>query len=122
MPAIPATNDDGKIVKRYGWPADQVTGSVAADALREWRKAAIVDRDQFLAFQKAAGASGDRDGARFFKECANRELRRQRACTLMLPWIGTPDPNQRVDRPVLWPLELVEELDEISGRLILRAG
>lgn len=106
----------------YSWPASYITADGAAPSLREWRKTAIKDRDEFLAFQKMAEAAGDRDGARFFKECANREKRRQRACTLMIPWLGSPDAKQVAERPCLWPQELKPELDEISGRLILEHG
>lgn len=121
MPRYQTVDNDGKKVIRYRWPAQYELGSdadVVYESLKAWRKQAIKDREEFLGYQKSCGQQ-DQDGARFFKECANREMRRQRACTVMLPFFGEPDAEQEVVRPLLWPTDLESELDEISGRIIL---
>ncbi len=85
--------------------------------LREWRKTAILDREIFLNYQKECGTSKDFEGAKFFKECAAREMKRQRACTLFIPLFGEPDAKQVMPDPSNWPIELIEQLDEIAQRL-----
>lgn len=123
MPRISSVNDDGKPIDRYLWSARYVTAcSGINEAIRNWRKEAIKDREEFLSFQNACGKAGDRDGAKFFKDCSQRELKRQRACTYMLPWFGDPDTNQKAECPTLWPLDLEEQLDEISNRIVLLFG
>ncbi len=120
MPSIVSTDDDGKICPRYGWPAQYVTPTrEISDALRGWRKEAIRGREEFMFLQKNVQ---DREAAKFLKECANREMKRQRACTLMIPWFGEPDRNQTPERPIMWPLELVHELDEIANRIVMDFG
>jgi hypothetical protein len=122
MPVSSRLNADWVPVRCYEWPAQQVIGEGVADALREWRKAAIKDRDEWRAAQKTFAGQGDRDFVRFCKDEANRYLRYQRACTLMIPWLGEPDVKQEAIVPYLWPIELTEELDDISRRIILRFG
>ena len=120
MPRIANVNDVGEICGRYGWPAKYVTPTPdISDALRGWRKEAIRDREEFLFLQKAVQ---DRDTAKFLKDCANREMKRQRACTFMIPYFGEPDKNQQAERPIMWPLELASELDEISNRIMMDFG
>jgi hypothetical protein len=121
MPIVSRLNANWAFVRCYEWPAQQVLGPGIADALRDWRKAATKDRDEWLAAQKFAGRS-DRDFARFCKDEANRYLRYQRACTLMIPWFGEPDAKQEWIVPYLWPIELAEELDDVSRRIIVRYG
>lgn len=117
MPVIDSTDMYGKPVKRYGWPAHGLTPRERDhDNLRQWRKEAIKDRDFFLEAQKSCGKE-DREYAKFFKEAANRNLRLQRACTLMLPWFGEGDNGQIHVEPSLWPIELADELDEIARRI-----
>ena len=117
------SDDDGsERVNRYSWPAEYVTPvDGVADALRQWRKAAIKSQEEFSAAQKQCGRD-DPDGARFFKTEARYHLKLQRACTYMLPWFGEADRAQATDRPCLWPVELVSELDEISRRIVMRFG
>lgn len=104
---------------RYEWPARYVAPSPdITQSLREWRKQAVIDREAFLGYQRTA----DREWAKFFKQCAARCLKTQRACTFMLPWFGEPDANQSPSRPSLWPLDLADELDEVSHRIIMRHG
>lgn len=123
MPIFDAKNDAGETVKRYDWPAKYMTPTDDMDeALRTWRKEAIQDRELFLDTQKLLAATGDREGAKMMKEFANFHLKLQRACTLILPWLAGPDANQEVVRPLLWPVDLAPELDEISFRLLLRFG
>lgn len=120
MPKYLTYNDDWEPVMRYRWPAVFVTPTNnITPAIRDWRKAAIKEREEFAALQKTAAT---REDARFFKEQANRAMRIQRACTLMIPWFGEPDNNQRPERPKMWPLELSDELDEISNSIILQFG
>lgn len=122
MPVSSRLNANWEPVRCYDWPAQQVLGDGVADALRDWRKAATKDRDEWLAAQKTAAAQSDRDYARFCKDEASRYLRYQRACTLMIPWLGEPDARQEPVVPYLWPIELAEELDDISRRIILLFG
>lgn len=117
MPRIKALNSDGEPVERYSWPAEYVTpGEHISEALRQWRRQAISQRDEFCAFQKSCGRD-DACYARFFKENANRLLRQQRAITLMIPWFGEPDKGQSVQPPSLWPIDLEMEMDEIARRI-----
>jgi hypothetical protein len=121
MPRISSFNDDHETVDRYSWPAQYVTPTACiGEALRSWRKTAIKDREEFLGFQQACGKSGDRDGAKFFKECAAHEMKLQRACTCMLPWfVVDADKNQLPQSPKMWPIDLADELDEIARRILL---
>ena len=121
MPRYQTVDSDGDNVVRYRWPAQYELGpdaDVVYESLKAWRKQAIKDREEFLGYQKTCGQQ-DQDGARFFKECANREMRRQRACTYMLPYFGEPDAKQEIVRPILWPVDLEAELDEIAYRIIV---
>ncbi len=117
MPRYQTTNKDGEAVERYNWPAQYVSCfDEAEDLLRSWRSQAAKDQQEFLGYQKFCGRE-DPQMARFFKEAAGRELKRQRACTLILPFFGRPDRNQEVIGSDLWPVDLAHELDEISYRL-----
>ena len=118
MPRFKTINDDGDKVERYRWPAGYVTPTPdIAPALREWRREAIKDQEEFLAFQKANAS--DRT---FFKDCARRALRLQRAITLALPYFGDPDSGQVQVRTGLWPLELADECDDVGRRILLAFG
>jgi hypothetical protein len=119
MPIKIALNNNGDLVSRYQWHAKFMTPKPwMNDALREWRKQAIKDRDEFLSYQKSN--SKDREAAKFFKENASYQMKLQRACGYMLPWIGVLDANQSPVIPDLWPVDLADALDEITRRLILR--
>ena len=107
MPIVQMQNDEDRAVDRYDWPAKYVTPrDGVSDALRQWRKDAIKGQSD---------AAGYKEGSRHF-------LKLQRACTLMIPWFGDPDKNQKPERPIVWPVDLAPELDEISGRLVLGFG
>lgn len=120
MPLYTTWNDEKEEVQRYDWPAKYMTPvDEMNDALRGWRKEAIKDRDVFVAYQKQF-AQEDREAAKFFKDCANEQLKIQRAATLMLPALAVPDANQVPVHSVMWPIELSSALDDISRRLLLR--
>jgi len=117
------TDVGGDRVKRYDWPAKSMTPVDGMDAvLRGWRKEAIREREEFLNLQKDLGRTGDRTTAKIMKECASYQLQVQRACTLMLPWVGVPDTNQDVLPSSLWPIDLMDALDHVSWRLLLCFG
>jgi hypothetical protein len=113
---------NGEPVDRYRWPARMLVAEGAHAALRDWRKQAIADREEMLSAQALAGRSGDREGARYFKEAAAHLLKMQRAMTLMLPWFGEPDTKQEAVSPELWPIEMASELDVVSARLLIEFG
>lgn len=129
MPVYITSDADGKRIERYGvifsdgicgWPLMYTTPTEDIyRALKTYRKEAQKDQEEFIGYQKLCGKN-DIDLAKFFKECARHHLRIQRACTLMIPWFGEPDENQKIERPLLWPIELASELDEISNRIILQ--
>jgi len=124
MPIIPnrRENKDGEKVDVYEWPARYVTPMAGiAPTLRLWRKNFIKDQEEFLAHQKSCGRE-DRDGAKFFRECARESLKKQRACTLMIPAFGEPDKDKDCEGHEFWPVELAPELDEISRQIILEFG
>lgn len=77
--------------------------------LKEYRKEAVKDQEQFLVWHKEY-----KD--KFFKEEARYHLRLQRACTLMLIYFGEGDYRPSTE----WPKELASELDEITDRIELR--
>ena len=92
------------------WPCQQITASeTVCGRLRDWRKEAIKDQEEFLANQKAFPIEG-----RWFKEEARHSLKIQRACTLALSWF---EGNDAV--PHKWPIDLASEVQFIAGRLIM---
>lgn len=104
----------------YRWPAEYVTPTAAmGPLLRQRRKEAILAQEMFRGFQKSAGAAGDREGEKFFKECLRENLRLQHAITLTIPWVAEPDKGQKETRPRLWPVEMQAELDRVAGWLVL---
>lgn len=122
MPRVKTLNADGNPVERYEWPAQYVTPMDGmGEALRGWRRTAINDREEYLEYGKSCRAER-REYAKFFSQCAAHHLRLQRACTLMLPWLGELDKNQKEERPFLWALDLDAELDEIASQVILQFG
>ena len=79
------------------WPCQQITASeTVCGRLRDWRKEAIKDQEEFLANQKAFPIEG-----RWFKEEARHSLKIQRACTLALSWFEGNDAA-----PHKWPIDL----------------
>ena len=92
------------------WPCQQITASeTVCGRLRDWRKEAIKDQEEFLANQKAFLIEG-----RWFKEEARHSLKIQRACTLALSWFEGNDAA-----PHKWPVDLASEVQFIAGRLIM---
>lgn len=90
------------------------SGPEIADRVGAVRKARAADRDDFLALQKACGARGDRDGARFFKEAAGDALKEYRAACLVLPLLEANPPGDCPCRPEWeWPVELAPWVDRI---------
>src|SRR5262245_1222728 len=128
MPVIDGVNDEWEPVKRYQWPAQYTTPTEEMDdALRGWRKEAIKEQEEFTKLLSQVRASDfiwlrRRQTMAFLRERINHWRKMQRACTYMLPWMGTPDKRQEPIAPRLWPVDLAPELDEISNRLILRLG
>lgn len=122
MPVVQTCGEDGKPVLRYVWPARYLTPTEEMNAdLRGWRAEAVAHQEEMLAAQRRCGRD-DREYARFFRDEAARAVRFQRAVKLMLPWLGNPDTGQTPERPILWPVELAEELDTIAGRLVIAHG
>lgn len=123
MPMYQTINDEGEDVERYRWPAQYITPTRQLnEILRSLRKQAVKDREEFIGYQKACGEAKDREGARFFKECANIEMRMQRACSLMIPYFGEPDSGHSdldLKPTTLWPGDLAHELDAVSRALYL---
>lgn len=77
--------------------------------VREYRRQSVKDQELFISWHKEYKG-------KFFKEEARYHLRLQRACTLILGYLGEGE-----YRPcVRWPLELAPELDEITYRIELR--
>ena len=92
------------------WPCQQITASeTVCGRLRDWRKEAIKDQEEFLANQKAFLIEG-----RWFKEEARHSLKIQRACTLALSWFEGNDAASHK-----WPIDLASEVQFIAGRLIM---
>jgi len=79
-------NFEMKFIKGSGmidWPCQQITASeTVCGRLRDWRKEAIKDQEEFLANQKAFPIEG-----RWCKEAARHSLKIQRACSLALGWL-----------------------------------
>ena len=122
MPVFLTQNHDGQVVKRYQWPAEYVTPhDEIYGFLIDLRRAATRDREMFLSYQKAHVAT-DRELARFFKGAANDALGLVRAVTLALPWLGRPDAGQITMRPLMWPVDLAPQLDEIARNIRLKFG
>lgn len=122
MPRFKTGNDDAEPVERYRWHAQYVTPvNDIGQVLRDWRRRVVRDREEFLGFQKAYGRN-DPEYARFFKGRANRCMRLIRAITLAIPWFDIPDSKQEAERPLLWPLDLEAELDEVARYLCLTYG
>ncbi len=107
-------------VERYDWPLKYITVEPGMDEfLRTLRKWYIKKRDEWSAIQKEVWKT-DKEYARFAKEQTQYYMKLQRACTLMLPILGAPDKGQESIRSKLWPLDLRPELDEISGKVLLK--
>lgn len=119
MPRRWTTNANGGACERYEWPCRFIAGDDAVDTeIRELRRKHVGDQAIFATLRKAS----DGAEARTLKDAEKTALRFQRACTLMLPWLGQPDKAQTAIRPSLWPIELSRELDSISSHLLLRFG
>lgn len=117
MPVIKAWNDEGELCDRYLWGAQYIRPTERlADLIRMWRRDAGRDREDMERLQKEY-----RDTAKFFKAEARHYLRLERACTLAMPWFGVPDKKQVAIRPLLWPIDLASEMDEIAGRIYMAA-
>ena len=124
MPIIWTQNDDKEDVQKYLWHGRYMTpvNPDMNDFLRDWRKQAIKEREWWMALQKEFGQAREKENAKFCKEWANYWLRMQNAITFILPWLGEPDANQNIERPINWPAGLVAELDEVTNTLLLRFG
>ena len=96
--------------KVIDWPCQQIAASEkVCERLRDWRKEAIKDQEEFLANQKAFPIEG-----RWCKEAARHSLKIQRACSLALGWFEGNDAA-----PHKWPVDLAPEIQLVAGRLIM---
>lgn len=106
------TDKELKAAPFYYWPLrwrDFLDYPYIENWLKEYRKEAVKDQEQYMTWQKEY-----KD--KFFKEEAKYHLRLQRACTLMLGYYGVGEWRCSTN----WPLELASELDEITNRIELR--
>ena len=81
---------------------------VDAEVVDQRRKDALQRREQMLAFQKAAGAAGDRDTARFFKEEAAEAMKDYRGACLVLGYLRTDLGDCPFRYHADWTLEIVD--------------
>lgn len=103
-------------------PAHYVVDSMAvagadniawAEATRGWRKEAAREREEIIALQKACGKEG-REAAKWYSELAAQWLRTERACGLLLGWLGE-GPRRPFHE---WPKEIAAECDRLVLRLV----
>lgn len=110
---------DNECSWKISLPPYMPDGESSADLVNDMRKAAVVRRDEMLAFQKACGASKDVEGAKFFKGEAADALKEYRAACLILPWLMAEAPK---DCPVResyeWPVELAPWCDRIINAVL----
>jgi hypothetical protein len=78
------------------------------DALRSRRRAAVQEREEFLALQKTLGKAGHHAAAKMMKSEARDLLQEERALTLVIGF-HSPEPGPR--STVGWPIEFAEKLD-----------
>src|SRR5579859_6814028 len=93
-------------VPRYSWPAQYVTPTKKIyDFLISYRKEVIANQNYF---RSCMNSTDDREYKKLFKSFIKENLRFERAITLALPYFGG---NEEIRNDVLWPLELVFEMD-----------
>lgn len=83
------------------------------DAVRAWRRESAREREEIIALQKACGKEG-REAAKWYSELAAQWLRTERACGLLLGWLG--DGPRRPFHE--WPKEIAAECDRLGLRLV----
>lgn len=111
-------NQGEPIKDRYNWDGRFITPTEEIyNFLIQWRKDTIKNQDENRALMNKYE---DREIKKLYKILMNAQLKVQRAITLMLPWFGQGDKNQTAIMTDLWPLDLVEELDYVTGVLILK--
>lgn len=114
-------DEDERPVWKVRWP--QFLGLDAEDGvlIDKIRRAKQRDHEEFRALQKFCSSSGDRDGARFFREEAADALKEYRAACLVLPYTMAEPPG---DCPVVpewdWPVELAPWIDRIVWAVTTR--
>jgi hypothetical protein len=94
-------------------------GDAAAEYLLTQRKCWLRQNEDMKAFQKLCAQSGDRDGARFFKDEAAYAMKFYRAACLLIPHVAAEFPGDCVQRdPYDFPPELfpyLVHLENMSG-------
>lgn len=105
----------GEVLKcRIGWTVP--LSSETADALLKIRREAIAQREEMLSYQKQCGKSGDREGARFFKEEAADWMKYYRAACLLIPYHTSDHPGDcKYMREWDWPPDLFDHLDRVMS-------
>lgn len=84
-----------------------------SDRVREWRREASREREEIIAAQKACGKEG-RDAAKHYSALAADWLKTERACSLILGWLG-----EGPWRPFHeWPEEIAPECDRLFARMV----
>lgn len=113
-PRWAAAKENPDPVTKYRLPYNFI-GDEAASRVAEHRAFWARHRDEMIGYQKACAASGDRDGARFFKDEAREALKHYRAACLLLPWVAAEYPGDcKLDEPYSFPEELFAVLDTVA--------